>query len=86
MKKTTLLLLILLIPTLTSCNKFAKKLGGSITVELEKNEKLVSCSWKENSLWVLKRTRHPNETPEQYEYKEYSNYGIVEGTVHIKEK
>lgn len=71
----------------TGCNVVAKKLGGSITVELEKDQKLVNCSWKaQGSLWVLTRQRREGEPLETYKYQEKSTFGVLEGTVTIVEK
>lgn len=73
--------------SLTGCNVVVKKLGGSMTVELEKDQKLVNCSWKANdSLWVLTRQRREGEPLETYKYQEKSTFGVLEGTVTIVEK
>lgn len=63
-----------------------------MTVELEKDQKLVNCSWKSNgknagsSLWILARARKEGEQPETYKYSEKSTFGVLEGTVTIVEK
>ncbi len=72
-------------------NTIAKKFGGSMTVELEKDQKLVNCSWKSGknegtSLWLLTRVRKEGETSETYKYTEKSTFGVLEGTVTIVEK
>lgn len=73
--------------SLTSCNQVANKLGGTMTVELEKDQKLVNCSWKkDSSLWILTRVRKEGEVPETYKYHENSTFGVLEGTVNIIEK
>ena len=85
MKKTIAILFLAM--SLTGCNVVAKKLGGLMTVELEKDQKLVNCSWKANdSLWVLTRQRREGEPPETYKYQEKSTFGVLEGTVTIVEK
>lgn len=77
---------------MTACDTtIAKKFGGSMTVELEKDQKLVSCSWKSGknegtSLWLLTRVRKEGETPETHKYMEKSTFGVLEGTVTIVEK
>jgi len=87
--KTTALFALL---SLTSCdNTMAKKFGGSMTVNLEKDQKLVNCSWKSNgksdsSLWILTRPRKEGETSETYKYFEKSTFGVLEGSVTIIEK
>jgi hypothetical protein len=83
---------ILAILSLTACeNEMAKFFGGTMTVELEKDQKLVNASWKSSgksssSLWLLSRVRKDNEQPETYKYIEKSTYGVLEGTVIIQEK
>jgi photosystem II stability/assembly factor-like uncharacterized protein len=83
-KATTLLAIL----SLTACeNQMAKIYGGTMAVELEKDQKLVNVSWKSNgSLWLLTRVRKDNEQPETYKYIEKSTYGVFEGTVIIQEK
>ena len=67
-------------------NPIAREVGGTITVNLEPNRKLVNISWKtDNSLWILTRKMKNNEDAEEYEYKEDSSFGIIEGTVKIIE-
>jgi hypothetical protein len=87
--KATALVAIL---SLTACeNEMAKYFGGTMTVELEKDQKLVNASWKSSSkssssLWLLTRDRKADEQPETYKYIEKSTYGVFEGTVIIREK
>jgi len=77
---------------LTACdNTMAKKFGGKMTVELEKDQKLVNVSWKSSgknasSLWLLTRVRKSDEQPETYKYAEKSTFGVLEGAVTIVEK
>lgn len=86
--KATLLVSIL---SLAACdNTIAKRFGGTMTVELEQDQKLVNCSWKSgnegDSLWLLTRVRKEGEQPETYKYSEKSTFGVWEGTVTIVEK
>ena len=78
---------------LAACdNTVAKHFGGTMTVELEKDQKFVNCSWKgggeksSTSLWILTRVRKEGEAPETYKYIEKSTFGVLEGTVTIVEK
>lgn len=78
--------------TLASCdNVMVKKFGGTMTVEIEKDQKLVNCSWKSSketgtSLWLLTRVRKEGEQPDTFKYFEKSTLGVFEGTVTIVEK
>lgn len=67
------------------CNPLARKFGGIMIINLKPNEKLVTVTWKETSLWVLTRPMKPGETPETYKFKEDSTFGVMEGTVTIIE-
>jgi hypothetical protein len=72
-------------------NTIAKRFGGTMAVEIEKDQKLVNCSWKSgknqgDSLWLLTRVRKEGELPETYKYSEKSTFGVLEGTVTIVEK
>lgn len=72
--------------TLSSCNYVTRVAGGNMTFELEKDQKMVNCSWKETDLWILTRARKADEQPETYKYIEKSTFGALEGTVTIIEK
>jgi hypothetical protein len=92
MKTTLKLTTLIAILFLTACdNTMAKKFGGAMTVELEKDQKLVNVSWKSSgkqasSLWLLTRVRKADEQPETYKYTEKSTFGVLEGVVTIVEK
>ena len=90
---TTAALSFAAILSLASCDNYkAKHLGGTMNIELEKDQKLVTCSWKggtqsqSTSLWILTRARKEGEQPETYKYSEKSTMGVLEGTVVIQEK
>lgn len=73
---------------LTGCNQNqrAKNFGGTAKIELQKNQKLVTATWKDNNLWILTRPMRESETPENYTFKEESSFGVLQGTVFISEK
>lgn len=66
-------------------NYMAKNYGGTSTLELQKNRKLVNVTWKDDNLWILTRPMIPGDMPETYQFVEESSYGIMSGTVVIKE-
>jgi len=70
---------------LSGCQIGAKSFGGSYTVNLPKGEKLVNITWKESALWYLTRPMTEQDKAETYKFKEDSTYGVMEGTVTIKE-
>jgi hypothetical protein len=64
----------------------SRKLGGTYEINLAPNQKLQFLTWKKDQLWVLTRSAHKNETTTDiYTFKEDSKWGVLEGTVLIKE-
>jgi hypothetical protein len=81
-----------LIYTLLACASFsctenqrAKSYGGSMTVDLPANTKLMNVTWKNEQLWYLTRPLRENENPETSTFSEKSDLGLVEGQVIFKE-
>ena len=85
MKKYIILLLAII--TITSCteNSRAKRFGGTAEIVLPKGKKLVTATWKKNSLWYLTKDMAENDIAETYEFHEESSLGIMEGTYKIIE-
>jgi hypothetical protein len=67
--------------TISYDNYMSRKFGGSTTINLEKGQKLVEATWKENSLWYLTEPMDSNYVPKTKTFKEDSNFGVLEGTV-----
>lgn len=72
---------------LTSCtqNERAKYYGGTATVNLPKGQKLVTMTWKEDQIWYLTKPMKFTDSAETYTFQEESSFGIMEGTVILKE-
>jgi len=72
-------------------NIIAKKIGGTSTVKLPPDTKLVNVSWKtdpktdKTSLYFLYRPMRKDEFPETYRYQEDSTWGVLESTIIIVE-
>lgn len=66
-------------------NTRAKKYGGTATTKLSCGEKLVNITWKEDNLWLLTRPMKADDEVETYEFKEDSNWGVMEGKIVIVE-
>ena len=66
-------------------NQRAKSFGGTATENLPAGQKLVNATWKEDHLWYLTRPMHTNDVAENYTFKESSSWGILQGTVILKE-
>lgn len=86
LKKTLLLICAaMLMISLFGCNSVTRQFGGSQTINLEENKKFLNSTWKEDSLWILTRDMREDEKAETYTFREYSNFGMLEGTVTIVE-
>lgn len=87
MKKKILsvILIIILVISLCSCQAAARNLGSDVTIELELNQKLEMITWKGSNLWYLTRPMTANDVAETHVFQESSIFGIVEGTVTIIE-
>jgi len=85
MKILTSLIAIFLLSNCTE-NSRAKSFGGTMTVELPPQTKLVTATWKETELWYLYRPMRQGETPETSVFQENSSFGMWEGTVKFIEK
>lgn len=68
---------------LISCsdNSIARRWGGSEEISLKPNERLLTITWKETSLWIL---TEDTVTGVQY-FREKSPYGMVEGQIIIND-
>ena len=88
MKKKILGLLVagvLVTSTLTECQSATKSFGGSMTLNLEPNQKLEEITWKDDSLWYLTRPMTDDDIAETHTFQQQSEFGVFEGTVIIVE-
>lgn len=86
MKKIiSIILVIALMLVLSGCQYATKHLGGSMTVNLDPNVKLVNVTWKDDSLWFLTKPMTEDDVAETYYFEEDSEFGVFEGTVTIVE-
>lgn len=70
---------------LTGCKTIAKNMGGTITIDVPKGQKIIEATWKNANLWYLTRPMREDEEPEIFTFQEDSNFGIIEGKVIFKE-
>lgn len=72
---------------LSGCNDNTRTrvYGGTTDINLEPNTKLVNVTWKNNNIWVLTRPMDNNDIPVDSEFKEYSNFGVFNGTIRLHE-
>lgn len=66
-------------------NQRARSLGGTMTVNLLPNQKLVNATWKEGDLWYLYRPLAAGEQPITTIFQEKSAFGAFEGKVEFVE-
>jgi hypothetical protein len=68
--------------------KWTQKWGGTMHITLSKGERVMNATWKEgNHLWVFVTQRPEGEAPgPPREFKEYSKYGVLQGSIIFKEK
>jgi hypothetical protein len=80
------LLLYFTLVTLFGCtpNERARSFGGTETIVLEQNIRLVNATWKGADLWIV--TKKDSSSPSTYYFKEKSNWGLQEGQIIIIEK
>ena len=62
-------------------NYAAKHLGGSMTINLEPNQKLVTATWKDDNLWYLTKPMKEGDEAEVLTFQQKSEFGVFEGTV-----
>lgn len=67
-------------------NQRARSMGGTATKTLPPNTKLVTATWKADSLWVLYRDRREGEPVETYRFEEDSSFGVIQGAFIIQEQ
>lgn len=86
MKKLLLLMGIGLVMGSCTENQRARAWGGTSTVHLKAGEELINATWKESDLWLLTKERPAGQAPSTYYFSEDSSYGVMEGTIIIREK
>jgi uncharacterized protein YcfL len=62
-------------------NQRAKYFGATMTIKLDRGQKLVDVTWKKSSLWYMTKPMKEDDEAETYTFKEDSSYGIMQGTV-----
>lgn len=87
MKKYVCLILIsIMCVGMLGCNYFSITFGGTQRIEIQKNKKVMNAFFDGSNVWILTRKRNPDEVPECYTMKEYSNIGALSGEIIICEK
>lgn len=72
---------------LNSCttNELTRVYGGTQTINLPCDQKVVTVTWKDTDIWYLTRPMREDEQPETFSFHEKSTYEMMEGTILLKE-
>ena len=87
MKKIILAIFALATIGMISCsgNNRAKNYRGTETINLPAGQKLITITWKDNSIWYLTQPMKTTDAPVTSRFQEKSSKGMLEGTVIINE-
>ena len=80
MKKLMMILVTMVVRSSCTENVRARHFGGTETLALKPNEKVLNVTWKDNEMWVCTKD---TITGVVY-FREKSNWGVMEGTVILK--
>jgi hypothetical protein len=72
---------------LTSCeNLMTRNFGGSQEIKLDKGQRLVKITFKDNDLWILTEPMDSDYVPKTKTFYEDSNLGVMQGKINIVEQ
>jgi hypothetical protein len=80
MKKLMMILVTMVVMSSCTENVRARHFGGTETLALKPNEKVLNVTWKDNEMWVCTQD---TITGLVY-FREKSSWGVMEGTVILK--
>jgi hypothetical protein len=80
MKKLMIILVAMVIMSSCTENVRARHFGGTETLTLKPNEKVLNVTWKDNEMWVCTQ----DTITRVVYFREKSSWGVMEGTVIIK--
>ena len=80
MKKLMMVLVAMVVMSSCTENVRARHFGGTETLALKPNEKVLNVTWKDNEMWVCTQD---TITGVVY-FREKSSWGVMEGTVILK--
>ena len=69
-----------------SCENYTtRKLGGTMTIDVEPGYKVTNATFKEDEIWYFIEPMDNSYTPKQKKLVEKSKYGALEGTIVFNE-
>lgn len=86
-KFTNIVAIVAAIIILCSCTKqmVTRNFGGSSEIKLEKGQRLVEMTWKNDDLWILTEPMDSDYVPKTKVFYESSSFGILEGKIVVIE-
>lgn len=77
----------MIVACLCSCeNLMTRNFGGSKEIKLEKGQRLVEITFKDNDLWILTEPMDSDYMPKTKIFYEDSNFGVMQGKITIVEQ
>ena len=83
MKKILICLVALCAISCENCT--TRKLGGTMTIDVEPGYKVTNATFKEDEIWYFIEPMDNSYTPKQKKLVEKSKYGALEGTIIFNE-
>jgi hypothetical protein len=80
MKKLMMILVTMVVMSSCTENVRARHFGGTETLALKPNEKVLNVTWKDNEMWVCTQ----DTITRVVYFREKSSWGVMEGTVILK--
>ena len=77
----------MIVACLCSCkNLMTRNFGAYQEIKLEKGQRLVEITFKDNDLWILTEPMDSDYVPKTKTFYEDSNFGMMEGKITIVEQ
>lgn len=64
-----------------TANERARSFGGSETINVPVDQKVIDVTWKQDAIWYATRPMRADEKPETVTFHQKSAYGVFEGSV-----
>ena len=83
MKKILIILVAIIAIATTSCteNQRTRSLGGNMTIELPKGQKVTMATWKDADLFYMLEPMEDDYVPKTKTFVENSNWGVLECSI-----
>lgn len=85
MRKILVMLVVMCIFCSCTKNQRARQLGGTMTIELDKGQKLIMATWKGEDLFYLTEPMGVDYKPTTKTLREDASFGVLETKVIFKE-